>query len=68
VPSARAIDARLAVRKRWDKTIDLGLFCTFDPDHLSPEMRQLIEAVKELANAEGLSASEWELNYYNRRV
>jgi len=32
------------------------------------EYRKVIEATKELVNAEGLSASEWELNYYNRRV
>jgi hypothetical protein len=32
------------------------------------EYRKVIEAIKELANAEGLSASEWELNYYNPRV
>jgi hypothetical protein len=31
------------------------------------EYRKVIEAIKELATPEGLSASEWELNYYSRR-
>ena len=41
IEAAAAIDAGLAFSKRWDKAVDLGLFCTFDPDHVSPEMRQL---------------------------
>src|SRR5262249_13461539 len=44
IEAAGAIDAGFAVSKRRNKTIDLGFFYTFNPNPLSPEMRQLQSA------------------------
>src|SRR5215510_13165862 len=44
IEAAGAIDAGFALSKGWNKPIDLGLFGTFDPNHLSAQMRQLQSA------------------------